>query len=183
MHNVGAVLTPQGQTLPSRELNQGGTSTAAQQFKDPGVSAYPPLAIQVPADGKFKNKAMLIRAWGRVEGGTTTNFTIGLYWGKSATVANNTLLEASTARAVNSAKAPWMIEALVVWDDDAQKLQGFGRSMVNNLFDAEAALNNAISSVDPDGGATTYGLTLCGTFSSGNAGNKAYVDGFELVEL
>lgn len=168
------------QSLPSKELNQGGTSTAATLFtgylisKDNPFPGTAETITIIPQPNKLVNKSFRIRAWGRVTGGTTTNYTATLLY-------DTTIIEASTARAVNSASHNWFIEAIGVWDSTSNKFQGFGRSMVGNLFDAEAALDNVVS---PDFTTNnTVGFNVKGTFSSGNAANVAYLDGFECEVL
>lgn len=171
-------LVYQAKKLPSAELNLGGTSTSAVQFKDSGGSDG--LICYIPGSNKLKNRRFKVRASGRVTGGTTTNFTITMYYGVSATVSSNTAIEASTARAVDSASHNWMIEADLVWDVTSQKLQGMGISVVANIgVDAWAVINNVPTSVDLSG--EGLGFTLTGTFSTGNASNVAYCDQFELI--
>jgi hypothetical protein len=160
-----------------RELNQGGTGTAEILFTTDGTVA---AKTQLPSNGEFKNRPFLVRAWGRVTGGGTTNFTVKLYFGTSNTIASNTIVEASTARAVDSANHNWIIEIWVVWDEVSDKIQGVGRSVVANLADAVAVIDNVPGSVDPSDN-TERAFTVTGTFSSGFAGNVANLDGLEVV--
>lgn len=160
-----------------RELNQGGVATTETLFTTDGTVA----AATKISGAEFKNRPFLVRAWGRVTGGGTANFTVKLYWGVSNTIASNTIIEASTARAVNSASHSFLIEVEVVWDETSDKIQGIGRSVVANIADAYAVIDN-IPSADPEL-TTDYGFTVTGTFSGGFAGNVANLDGLEVVAL
>ena len=176
-----------------RELNQGGTGTAAIIFSNvdaEGSSAAGALAVilPLPAAGELaagsgltgKSSQFKVRAWGRVTGGTTTNYTVTLYYGTSLTAASNTVIEASTARAVNSENENWVIEVDLTWDEVSQKINGRGWSQVGNLVDAVAVIDNQVTGADGDGG-TTQGFVVAGTFSAGNASNTAHLDGFQLI--
>jgi len=168
-----------------RELNQGGTGTSETVFTSDGtlpVICHLPAAAKL-ADANNVSTAMFkVRAWGRVTGGTTTNFTVQLQYGTSATASSNTDIEASTARAVDSASHNWFIEAKLCWDTTSNKIQGCGHAMVANLYDVWAAADNAITSADPDAD-SEQGFVVTGTFSSGNASNVAVMDGFVLEEV
>lgn len=177
MPNANVISIP---NMSPRELNQGGTSTAETQFTTNGTGGT--YYVVLPSGGQLKNNAFIITAGGRVTGGTTTNFTISLDYGISATISSNTTIEASTARAVNSAAHNWLIEAEVMWDSTSKKLQGRGWAMVANLVDAVAAIDNVVTAADPEAGTVVQGFTLTGLFSSGNAGNLAYVDFFQVEE-
>jgi hypothetical protein len=177
MPNASVISVP---TMKPRELNQGGTSTSETQFTVDGTNGY---YVILPSGSQLKNRPFKVFAAGRVTGGTTTNFTISLDYGVSTTIASNTTVEASTARAVNSAAHNWMISVEVMWDSTSDKLQGRGWSMVGNLVDAYAAIDTAVTSADPELGTTVQGFTLTGLFSSGNAGNLAYVDVFQIEEI
>ena len=167
-----------------RELNQGGTGTSITAFTSDGTT---PVLIKVPtamfaaAAGKPSRK-LRVTAYGRVTGGTTTNYTATLQVGTSATPGSNTTIEASTARAVNSANHAWEICADIIWESTSNKMQGRGWSMVANLVDAVAALDN-VATGDPDDPSVTVAFAVAGTFSSGNAGNLAYLDDFTVEVL
>jgi|TARA_R100001086_G_scaffold174763_1_gene96077 hypothetical protein len=183
MSNASVISTPT--VGKPRELNQGGTGTAALVFSTDGDTTY---LLPLPSAGQLasgsgttgRSSMVTVRAWGRVTGGTTTNYTATLQYGTSTTSTDNTTIEASTARAVNSADHEWLIEATFVIDSVSDKIQGFGRSMVANLLDSEAALDNVPTSVDvtADG---TLGFVVAGTFSAGNASNTSHLDGFQIV--
>jgi hypothetical protein len=84
---------------------------------------------------------------------------VGLYAGIVAPTlaAPGTLIAVSTARAVGTTTAPWWVEAELLFDSVSGKLQGVQSAIVNNLYDAKAALaavvagiNGAVGSAEPD---------------------------------
>ena len=168
------------------ELAVSGTTEKVFQDSAAAAVVLPlPSASQLCGADSAKSAARFkVVAIGRVEGGTATNFTVKLYYGTSTTVASDTIVEASSARAVDSAKHNWMIEADLTWDSDSNKLQGWGRSEVASLYDVEATIDTAggITSVDPDASGT-LGFVVSGTFSVSNSGNKAYLDSFVLISM
>lgn len=172
--------------LAPRELNQGGTGTAAIIFSSNGtLPIICPLFSRGQLCGATMSQRASIRfrvlAFGRVTAGVAMNYTSTLYYGTSLTAASNTVIEASTARAVAlDASASWQIEVFLTWDATSNKIQGHGWSTVNNLHDADAAIDNEVTSADPDGG-TTQGFVIAGTFSSGHASNASRLDGFFVI--
>src|SRR3990167_5249052 len=104
-----------------RELNQGGTGTSAIIFSTDGTT---PVLLPLPSGEQLasgsgttgRSSRFRVRAWGRVTGGTTTNYTATLYYGISLTASSNTVIEASTARAVDSANHLWEIEVELIVD-------------------------------------------------------------------
>lgn len=182
MGNTNTITKPDKKP---RELNQGGTSTSAIIFSEDGTD---PIICPLPSAAQLAqgssttgfSSRFKVRAWGRVTGGTTTNYTVTLYYGTSLTAASNTVIEASSARAVDSANHLWSIEVDCQVDAVSDKIQGFGWAMVANLKDAEAALDNVPTSVDVTAGTSTLGFVVAGTFSSGDASNTAHLDGFQV---
>jgi len=122
-----------------------------------------------------------------VTGGTTTNYTPKLYWGRSNTIGSNTSIGTGAAVAVNSNSGLWTIDAelyIVVTGTALARVDGHFRNMVagsTRTFTASAVTTNSITSQD-DTSTTLLGLTVTGTFSSGNASNAAYLDEF-LMEV
>jgi len=162
--------------LPSADL--GDVVTTAQGFKNAAGAA---IVLPLAQASKLKNKLFTVRAWGRVEGGTTVDFTPSLYYGTSAVVANDTLIKSATAAAVDSAKHNWHIEARLVWDADSDKIQGTFTARIAAIAVTALVVNAAISSADPEEDVSTAkGLIISGLFSTTHAGNHAYLDGFEL---
>lgn len=181
-------------SVPSRiprELNQGGTSTSEAVFTSDGTL---PVVLPLPSAGqicgaigpsKSRMGVILIRAFGRVTGGTTTNFTPQLQYGTSATPGSNTDIESGGAVAVNSVSGLWMIEAQLFIDDVSGKVSGCARHLVHGsttTFTDWAVIDNNLTSVDPDGNGT-LGFVVTGTFSVGNAANAAYLDGFYMEKV
>ena len=174
--------------LPSRELNQGGTSTSEAVFlKDDETALICPLPSGgqlASANGK-KMSVFEVLAAGRVTGGTTTNWTAQLQYGTSLTPGSNTDIESGAAVAVNSVSGVWIIRGTLWLDITSGKLDGFLCHQISGstvTFTAIAKADNVITSVDPDASAT-LGFVLTGTFSSGHASNAAYVDVFQLSIL
>jgi len=161
--------------LPSAGL---GNATSETQFNGSNAAL---LTCIVPGTSKLKNRPFTVRVAGRVTGGTTTNFTLKVYWGTSSTIGSNTQLATSGAIAVNSASANFDVTLVLMWDATSQKIQGRFSGQMNNSLVAAAALSNAVSSVDLTAGETsTVGLTATGLFSASNASNTAIIDVFEI---
>lgn len=182
MPNASVISTMNGKP---RELNQGGTGTSAIIFSTDGTT---PILLPLPAASQLasgtgtsgRSSLFTVRAWGRVTGGTTTNYTVTLYYGTSITAGSDTILLASTARAVDSANHLWFATATLVVDAVSDKIQGKAEIMIANLLNADAVISNVPTSVTVDAN-STLGFVIAGTFSSGNASNAAYLDGFEIV--
>lgn len=74
---------------------------------------------------------------------SSTNLSVGLYVGASATVVAGSLLHKTAAAvAQNTASAPWYIHALLIYDSVSGKLQGKCGGMINNTVDPEIAITN-----------------------------------------
>ena len=74
---------------------------------------------------------------------SSTNLSVGLYVGASATVVAGSLLHKTAAAvAQNTASAPWFIHALLIYDSVSGKLQGKCGGMINNTVDPEIAISN-----------------------------------------
>lgn len=159
--------------LPSADLgNVTGTATG---FLD-GASNV--IVLPLPAGGRLKRKMFKLYAWGRVTGGTTTNFTPSVYYGLSATVGSDTIVKAVTAAAVDSANHSWSIEGSFVWDDTSDRLQGWITSRIAGVAITAPVV---VASVTADSEANTpQGFVISGLFSASNAGNSAILDGFQL---
>lgn len=166
-----------------RELNQGGTGTSLIPFTTDGtIRARTPLpsAEQLASTTGRKSIYLKVTAWGRATGGTTTNYTASLQFRDAA--GTETTIEASTARALASAAHNWIVQWEGVWDATSLKLQGRGWSSVASIVDAAAAMDNIITTAGPASTAE-MGFIAAGTFSSGNAGNLAYLDGLVVEAL
>lgn len=160
--------------LPSADLgNVTGTATG---FLDKAGNV---MILPLPAAALLKRKLFEVRAWGRVTGGTTANFTPSLYYGLSATVASDTIVKAATAAAVDSANHSWSMFAQFVWDDTSDSLQGWVTWRIAGVAITAPVVNANITSADPEAN-TPQGLIISGLFSASNAGNSAIMDGFQL---
>ena len=161
--------------VPSADL--GNAITTAKVFRD---SANAALLLRAPGSNKLKNRAFRVRVWGRVTGGTTTNFTVDLQLGSSTTAASNTTVASSGAIAVNSTSLNWLLEETFVHDVTSGKIAGIFFGFVN-----ATAKTPAISSNQPsfDASLESNSFVVNGLFSATNASNAAFVDGFELEVL
>ncbi len=148
---------------------QGASSTAEFQFqnKDGGNAV-----LTVPAGILNGRRQIILRAGGRVTGGTTTNFTGKVYLG--ATIAG-TLVFSSGAIAVNSASGNWFLEVAFVIDATSDKIQGIGYGNVNATAVAQA--NVSVTSADPE---TVLQFCASGQFSASHASSAAYLDFLEM---
>lgn len=161
------------QNLPSADLgNVTGTATG---FLDQSGNV---IICPLPAAGQIKNKMFRLRAWGRVTGGTTTNFTPSLYYGLSATVSSDSIVKAATAAAVDSAAHSWQMVGDFVWDADSDTIQGAITFRIAAVAITALVVTTAISA-DPQAN-TPQGLIISGLFSASNAGNIAFLDGFQI---
>ncbi len=179
-------------SLPSAELNLGGTSTAEKVFTistSTSTACILPLpSLDALAGPTFKRLSVVkIVAAGRVTGGTTTNFTPKLYFGTSTTVASDTSVGTGAAVAVNSVSGTWIIEGTYVIDNVSGKITGSFSNQTSGstvTYTAVAAATTVItSSTTPALSFTTtsaQGWVVTGTFSAGNASNVAYVDVFQM---
>jgi hypothetical protein len=129
-------------------------------------NAQLPATIGVPGKGTLEGKQFKIRAEGSayVAAAATTikaNLLGALTVPASPFVIGNwTNLGAGTARAVAAAGyVPWWIEASVMYDSNGGLLQGVFEQMVNNLFDARAALANTIAGINGTNVTVTQGAT------------------------
>jgi hypothetical protein len=172
---VQAITAANGR-LPSDAL--GASSTAEFQFSK-SSSRY---VLTLPGSSKCINRPIRIKAWGRVTGGTTTNFTVKLYSGSSATIGSNTSIATSGAIAVNSVSGNFWLEAEGVWDSTSDKFQGLFRGHINGTAVA-AAILSSVTQPGADPSTEGNGLTVTGTFSASNASNAAILDGFEVEVL
>jgi hypothetical protein len=184
MGNANTVVNALGNFKP-RELNQGGTSTTKTPFTTDGSTAvvcYLPSSAQFSGANPGKCKYFQVRAWGRVVTSGTLNFTASLQLGTSATAASNSDIEDSGTTSLASLTTNWSIDAKLLWDGDSNRINGSGTTQVHTTLDAWTTIDNAQTSIDPDGG-TTLGFVVCGTFGTGAAGNKCYLDGFQIDEI
>lgn len=171
--------------LPSAELNLGGTSTSEAQFltasAQNGVAAGQPLKLYAPGSNVLKGRPFTVRVGGRVTGGSAaSNFTGILYYGTSSTIASNTAIATTGARALAANAFTWELEARMTWNG-ANQINGRYIGYVGGVLASAAILTNTTSSTTLNSQSTSDGFTITGTFSTGQAANTAYVDWFEII--
>lgn len=179
-NSVVSAISSAGKFCPSAA--QGASSTSEFQFQDSSSNA---LVCWLPGSSKVANRPIRIKAWGRVTGGTTTNFTAQIYMANattSQTLANSTSLATTGAIAVNSLSGNFELELTGIWDSTSNKFQGVQAGWVNGTAVARAI---ASSVTKPALAPSTegIGITASGTFSASNASNAAILDGLEVEVL
>ncbi len=177
--------------LPSAEINLGGTSTTEKVFLNtagtPLICPFPGLEELAGANGK-KCSMFKVVAFGRATTGTTANVTIQLQFGTSATTASNLDMESGAAVSFVSASGSWSIEGTYIIDYTSGKIGGYSNcthtAATATTLTAAAAIDNIVTSSSTAALSFTttsvQGMVLTCTFSSGNAANVAYVDGFQI---
>jgi len=180
-----ASIIARGNQLPSAELNLGGTSTSTKVFLNSAGTAVTAILDKdtlAGTPGKAFSRIRVVAA-GRVTGGGSTNFTPTLYWGTSTTTASNTALCTGATVAVNSVSGTWEIDAELCIDYTSVKITGNFANQISGsttTFTARAAVTNAITASSTPAlsftTATPQGFCAAGAFSSGFAGNIAYLD-------
>jgi hypothetical protein len=183
-----------GQTalpLPSAELG-AGSATTETQWTTTAVSGSVAkgglLMCRIPGSNILKNRPFYIRAAGRVNGGASGNFTVRIYVGGSTTISSNTKIMDSGAISNGGVKTNWVLEGLCMWDSDGQRITGAFWGNIHGTAVAVTTLSNIITSADlstePNLGSATGSslvLSITGQFATGNSGNTAYVDVFEIM--
>lgn len=133
-----------------------------------------------------------VLAFGRVVTGTTSNFTAKMYINLTAsrTAVNSTVPASGAALATTgtvslaSLTTHWEIEAWFIYDAVSQRLDGNYQAQLHATQANSGALTvitNAQTALDFNNPSNAYCFVLTGQFGTGNAGNKAYVDGFYLI--
>lgn len=173
-NTISQALTAAGGRLPS---DAGGASSTAEFQFSKSSSRF---IARMPGSDRFKERPFKVKVWGRVTGGTTTNFTVNLDHGTSATISSNTTIATSGAIAVNSESGNFLLEAICLWDDTSDKLQGSFNGWINNTAVA-VTVNTEVGTVDLVD--EDDGFTVTGTFSASNASNAAILDGFEVEAI
>lgn len=168
-------ITTAGKFAPSAA--GGASSTSEFQFADSSSNA---LLAYLPGSSALANKPFRIMAWGRVTGGTTTNFTVKVYYGTTS----GTSLATSGAIAVNSVSGNFMLFLDVVWDSTSGKIQGRFSGHVNGTAVAAAILSSVTTpgsgTLPSAASASTIAVSASGQFSASNASNAAILDGLQV---
>ncbi len=168
------------------ELNLGGTSTSEKVFASTdstpvAVAIWIPNGLVSPVSTTGRQcVSVVVRCGGRVTGGTSTNFTPKFLFG--VTTSAGTSIGTGAAVAVNSVSGVWGMEAYLFITTSGIIDGTFSNITLGSTRTATARLiaTNAISTYDPTLLTSRQGFTVSGTFSSGNAGNKAYLDYFNM---
>jgi hypothetical protein len=160
----------------------GGTAAGTTETVFVKASATSsPAVVYLPGSGKLDNKAFRVRARGKMTGGTTTNFTIALYYGTSATVGSDTLVATSAATACNSASSNFEL----IWegstDATSKILNGRMNGRNNATAIALAAASGAPTAVNP--ATEGNGFVASYTFSASNAGNVVTLDELSIEQI
>jgi hypothetical protein len=184
----------QNNLQPLTNAVAGTTPTAFSLLPGPvsgaggGVIPLTPTANSQSATWFGTSKKLKIRATGSTVTGTTLNFSLKLYQVPASVIAaaaltNQTftgwnLLATTTARAVNTTTADWELEAEVQLSPIGT-LSGKFEDIINNLFDAPAAITAAtLLASDAD-----LNFVLVATFSASNAANIATPKEFSLEQV
>lgn len=175
------------QPLPSAELNLGSTSTSEKQFLTASAfgqtASGQPLTCYLPGTNTIRQRPIKVRVGGRLFGALATNFTAKLYVGTSSTIASNTNIATSGAVATGGVQGSWGLDCDLVWDFTAGNIQGIFRGWIQGSAVAQVTVTNTANLTTLNAENSNNGFTITGTFSSGAAGNLAYVDWFEVVTL
>lgn len=168
----------------------GGTGTTSKIYAQSN-SAATPFVLYAPNGGQLEGAKFVVRAGGNVfVHGTTPTVIVSLY-GKTSIPASGPLTatnyteigQTGSAQTLTTAATyPWVIEAELQGDSVSGVLQGTYKVLVNNVFKAEAALDNTITSVNlnPTTGGVSLVFVVGVTFGVSDALNTATLDQFTL---
>lgn len=194
--NAAALVNPTSLTVfPQLVTNTLATApiySAYVQYQvfNNSVSTTSQTAVLYGAHGENVNAVKFnLRAFGRVTGGTTTNFTPTLQFGRSTTAGSNTTMGSLTARAFNTASGMFDITTQIIWDVTSGQISG----TIQGLNGATAAID-AAALITPVTGQTaavlaanaqpnSFFFSIGGLFSATNASNIAYLDYFALEDV
>jgi hypothetical protein len=125
-----------------------------------------PAALGIPGKLTLEGKRFTVRAEGNAH-------TVGAYTCQASLLgalvmpatplvaASWTLLGSGTARTIAAnAWAPWWIQANCIFDSQGGIMAGTFQQMVNNLYDADAALANTITGINGSNQPVTQGGTV-----------------------
>lgn len=161
---------------PRAKTNGGSTDGTTETIFVKYSDNTKNCAVFVPDGGKLDSRGFKVRARGRISSGTTTNFTVALYWGTSTAVAGNTKVATSAATACNTTNSNFELNAWLDWDSTSGKLNGRQEGDNNNTAIALAAVSNVVSGTDPSAYNSGYALNVTSLFSSSSTTNVAYLD-------
>jgi hypothetical protein len=159
----------------------GGAGAVAILLDNNAVSTTAGASGSIWENGK----PFIVRMYGRVTTGTTTNVTLKWYQvpsaiikaGTQATLSNDVGIVASTARAVNTASATFKAYLNGQYDSTSGKLMGTAKFLINGLLDSEAAFTSVTLGINAD---TELNFLPSLLFSATNAANVAILTGLEI---
>jgi hypothetical protein len=173
--------------LPANQVN--ANVSTAQVFS---LISNPLAPVTVAAPGKLaiEQKRFTVRASGNLLTGTTSTAKATLLMAAAIpatplTAANWTVVGAGTARSVASVWSPWLIESELQFESTGGTMQGTFRQLLNNLFDASAAISNVLTGINGTNQVQTQGgspiaqqdpviyFAVAITLGTANAGNLA----------
>lgn len=179
---TAAIFVPFALT-PVTNASPYSAYTMYQVFNNAVSTTTQTPLVQGGQAGNMNYTRFAIRAGGRVTGGTTTNFTPTLYFGRATTAAGNTAMASLTARAFNSTSGAWYLDASLVWDATSGVISGSfnGGNGSTLALDASALITPVTgqtatvlnAQVPPTG---LFYFSIGGLFSASNAGNVALLD-------
>lgn len=155
----------------------GASSTSETQF----TKGSKLIVLAVPG-AEVGNMPIRIKMWGRVTGGTTTNFTASVYNGKETTIGSNTSIATTGAKAVNSTSGSFLLKIEGVWDSTSKMLMGNMTGHVAGTTVAQAIISSVATPNATPADNTIY-LSSTLTFSGSHASNAAVLDGFEVDRM
>lgn len=198
---MSTIMQPSSNLGGPALLTTAGTTATIFQAANLTVAATPvaqAYILSVPGGGTFPGGNLagtqgpgildmdefeVVAAGSVFQNGTSGNVTVGLYAGTSLTPGSNTLLFASTARAVTAGtRAPWCLRVGFAFDNASGIMEGWVyRMQINNLGDTPANITNTLTGlktgVDP---VTNFCIGV--TFSVGAATNACTLGTFKLVQ-
>lgn len=161
--------------------NLAGVAATAGTFNQ-GTAVYN-AAFTASKGGALRTTVKFkVIAFGRVITNGSYNFTAKLAYGTSATTTSNTSIATSGTIALTAAigKTNWYLQLDLVYDADSQRINGNFSGQVHTTTVSPTTISNALTAVDLTS-TTALGFVASGTFGTGHANNKCYLDGFFLL--
>ena len=204
--NAAALTNPTALSIFTQTVSPVATVAATQVLKSAFVKYNGFSQYGAGYSDNINLVHILVKAAGRVTGGTSTNWTPSIQIASSipsTTAASNTTLAAGTATAFNSASGNWMLKVELLWDPISGQingiLSGYGGSGGSQTTTAATAItpvtgytatpttsaqssSTAVAIPAPTGELVLF-FAAGGLFSASNANNVAYLDLFQVEEL
>lgn len=135
------------------------------------------LVMQTP--GNARRFKLSIAGYG--VSGTTSTFTLKLYFGTSTTIASNgTAMISATTASFASTNQNFFLNVELIYDSVSKSFAGvyYGQA-ANTLIDLTAITQTSVTTVSDV--AEGQGFSLTGIFNSTNASNNLVVTTFEII--